>query len=483
MVKAILLGSITLLGASTAASVPTAQPQPPARPNVVILLADDMGYGDLGSYGHPSIKTPHLDRLAAQGMRFTSFVTGAWCVPSRTQLLTGRYMPRVKFGGETGADGEGGLPDSEVTLAEGLKGAGYATAMVGKWHLGYKQKKFLPPNQGFDYWFGLPYSNDYTRPWVQTDEPLALYRGTEIVTHPIDQDTLTIDQTNEAVTLIERYAGKAQPFFLYVAYSMPHLPVNTTGKFRGQSAAGLYGDVVETIDWSVGQVLEALTRHGLTDKTIVFFASDNGPWLNPPKRMLQAGNELWHAGSPGPLRGSKATTYEGGTRVPAMIRWPGHVPPNQVSDALVAMPDIYRTFLEVGRATLPDHPLDGYDLVPFLTGRTRASPRNEYFYFFHGELEAMRQGAWKLRIAGGQPELFNLQLDPGERYNRADEKPEIVDQLERRMRQFADEVGSTIRRAAKASRNDRTARRATSRFAGSPRTPCHRPPSLPGRPC
>lgn len=449
-----LLSGVTLLGASTLASGPSLQRQPPARPNVVILLADDMGYGDLRSYGHPSIETPHIDRLAAQGIRFTSFVTGAWCVPSRTQLLTGRYMPRVKFGGATGANGDGGLPDSEVTLAEGLKEAGYATAMVGKWHLGYKQKKFLPPNQGFDYWFGLPYSNDYVKPWVQTDEPLALYRGTEIATHPIDQETLTVDQTKEAIALIDGYAGKAQPFFLYVAYYMPHLPVNTTARFRGQSAAGLYGDAVETIDWSVGQVLETLARHRLTDNTIVFFASDNGPWLNPPKRMLQAGNELWHSGSPGPLRGSKATTYEGGTRVPAMVRWPGRIQPNQVSDSLVAMPDIYRTVLEVGGAKLPDHTLDGHDLMPFLTGRTKASPRNEYFYFLHGELEAMRQAEWKLRVAGGQPELFNLQLDPGERYNRADDEPEIVTRLERRMRQFADEVGSQIRRAG-ASRGAR----------------------------
>lgn len=441
-----LLGSIALLSASTVASVPSMQREPATPPNIVILFADDMGYGDLGSYGHPSIKTPHIDRLASQGIRFTSFVTGAWCVPSRTQLMTGRYMPRVDFGGGTGADGEGGLPDSELTLGEGLEEAGYATAIVGKWHLGYKQKKFLPPNQGFDSWFGLPYSNDYIKPWVQTDEPLALYRGTEIVEHPIDQDTLTTDQTEEAVRLIEDYAGKDQPFFLYLAYYMPHLPVNTTEKFRGQSRAGLYGDVIETIDWSVAQVLEALSQHGLTDSTIVFFASDNGPWLNPPKRMLQAGNQLWHAGSPGPLRGSKATTYEGGARVPAMMRWPGHIQPNQVSDALVAMPDIYRTLLEVGRAKLPDHPLDGYNLLPFLTGRTDESPRNEYFYFLHGELEAMRQGEWKLRLAGGEPELFNLQLDPAERYNRTDEKPEIVDQLEQKMRQFAAEVGSKIRK-------------------------------------
>jgi len=416
------------------------------RPNIVVLLADDMGYGDLGSYGHPSIKTPHLDSLASQGLRFTSFVTGVWCVPSRTQLITGRYMPRVDFGGGTGADGEGGLPDSELTLAEGLKAVGYTTGMIGKWHLGYKQKRFLPPNQGFDYWYGLPYSNDYVKPWVQTDEPLALYRGTEIAEHPIDQETLTVRQTEEAVRFIKDRADADSPFFLYLAYYMPHLPINTTEAFQGKSGAGLYGDVIQTIDWSVEQVLQALEEHRLTESTIVFFASDNGPWLNPPKRMLQAGNELWHAGSPGPLRGSKATTYEGGARVPAMIRWPVQITPNQVSDALVAMPDIYRTLLEVAGAKLPDHPLDGCDLMPFLTGQTGESPRREYFYFLNDGLEAMRQGDWKLRLAGGEPELFNMRLDPAERYNRAADEPSVVEQLERKMVEFAKEVGTTVRR-------------------------------------
>src|SRR5690606_15441342 len=201
------------------------------------------------------------------------------------------------------------------------KEAGYATGMAGKWHLGYKQKKFLPPNQGFDSWFGLPYSNDYMKPWVQTEEPSRYYRGTEMVEYPLNQDSLTIRYTEEAVSFINTHAGKSQPFFFYLAYNMPHLPVRTAERFRGKSKAGLYGDVIQTIDWSVEQVLAALDEQGISDNTIVFFASDNGPWINMPERMQQAGNELWHAGSPGPLRGFKGTTYEGGQRVPAMIRW------------------------------------------------------------------------------------------------------------------------------------------------------------------
>lgn len=412
------------------------------RPNIVILFADDMGYGDLGCYGHPSIRTPNIDALAGQGIRFTSFVTGSWCVPSRTQLLTGRYMPRVKFDGGTGADGKGGLPDSELTLAEGLKNAGYVTGMAGKWHLGYKRDKFLPPNQGFDSWFGMPYSNDYVKPWVQTEEPLALFRGTEIVEHPVEQTTLTTRYTEEAVEFIRAHAGGEAPFFFYLAYNMPHLPIHPADQFRGKSRAGLYGDVIETVDWSVGQVLEALREEGLAENTIVFFASDNGPWLNLPDRMLQAGNQPWHAGSPGLLRGSKGTTYEGGPRVPAMIRWPGHIPAGRVTDELVASPDIYRTLLGAAGATLPDHTLDGHDLMPFLTGQRSVSPRKEYGYFLHDTLEAMRIGEWKLRVVDEAPELFNLKIDPSERYNRSKDHPEIVEEIWSEMVKLAEETGA-----------------------------------------
>lgn len=413
------------------------------KPNVVILFTDDMGYGDLGCYGHPRIKTPNIDQLAAEGMRLTSFVTGAWCVPSRTQLMTGRYMPRVQFGGGTGSDGTGGLPDSEVTLAEALSDAGYSTHMIGKWHLGYKQKKFLPVNQGFDTWFGLPYSNDYIKPWVQTDEPLGLYRGEEMVEHPFDQDPLTQRYTKEAVELIEQRSSD-QPMLLYLAYAMPHLPLHVSDEFRGKSEFELYGDVIEELDWSVGQILAALKQQDMAENTLVFFASDNGPWVDMPPRMQQAGNELWHAGSAGPLRGSKGSTYEGGTRVPAIVRWPGTVEPGQVSPQLVGMPDIYRTLLAVAGADAPDHPVDGYDLTAFLSGKEDRSPRSEYFYF-RGQLEAARVGEWKLRTASGSPELFHMVTDPFERINRAESEPDKVVELTARMKEMAEEVGTRVR--------------------------------------
>jgi arylsulfatase A-like enzyme len=415
-------------------------------PNIVVMLADDMGYGDLQCYGHPLIRTPRIDALAAQGIRFTSFVAAPWCVPSRTQLLTGRYMARIDFKGATGSDGKGGLPDAEWTAAEALHDAGYRTHMIGKWHLGYKQKKFLPVHQGFDTWFGLPYSNDYTKPWVQTNEPLGLYRGDAMVEHPFDQDTLTVRYTAEAVKIINDQPSESadrRPFFLYLAYAMPHLPIHVSKERRGKSHAGLYGDVIEEVDWSVGQVLDALEKKGIADNTLVVFASDNGPWINMPPRMQQAGNELWHAGSAGPLRGAKADTYEGGTRVPAIVRWPARIKPKQVSDELVAMLDVYRTLLAVAGAKLPKHQLDGYDLTPLLSGEVEHSPRSEYWYFMN-KLEALRSGDWKLRTTTGKSELFNLATDPGERINRAEKEPKKVAELLARMQQIAKEVGVAI---------------------------------------
>jgi arylsulfatase A-like enzyme len=355
--------------------------------------------------------------------------------------MTGRFKQRIDFGGGTGSGGQGGLPESELTLAEGLKEAGYATGMLGKWHLGYAKNKYLPTGQGFDTWFGLPYSNDMRKPWVQTEVPLNLYQDTNVVEHPVNQNTLTTRYTQKAREYIRNHAQTKKPFFLYLAYSMPHLPVRTAEKFRGKSNGGLYGDVIQTIDWSVGQVIQTLEEEGITGNTVVFFASDNGPWLNLPDRMLQAGNKPWHAGAPGPLRGAKATTYEGGARVPAMIKWPGKIKKHQVSDELVASPDIYRTMLEIGGADIPGHTLDGYNLLPFLKGETHESPRNKYYYFGRRGLEAMRKGEWKLRLAQDRVQLFNLQLDPGERFNRASEKPEIVRELRKEMEAFAGEVG------------------------------------------
>lgn len=415
------------------------------RPNIVVLFADDLGYGDLSSYGHPVIDTPHLDRLADQGTRFKAFYTGSWCVPSRAQLLTGRYMSRMDFRGGTGADGEGRLPPSEVTLAEALKSAGYSTHMLGKWHLGYKKDEYLPVGRGFDTWYGLPYSNDYRKPWVRTEEPLAMYEGTEMVEHPIDQSKLITGYTERAVRRIEEESRKAdEPFFLYLAYNMPHLPIHTAGRFRGRSEAGLYADVIETIDWSVGQILEALKRQGLARNTIVIFASDNGPWLNLPARMLQEGNRPWHQGTTGPLRGAKHTSYEGGVRVPAIIRWPGHIKAGVETDELAASQDLYVTLIEAAGGSLPEYEVDGLDLMSWLTGREPHSPRQQYAYERDGVLQAMRAGAWKLRLVDERPELFNLDSDPAERWNRAAEHPDLVEELRQKMQRYARRINAHL---------------------------------------
>jgi arylsulfatase A-like enzyme len=427
------------------------------RPNIIILFADDMGYGDLGSYGHPTIKTPNIDGLARDGIRFASFMTSPVCVPSRVQLMTGRYPPRVNLSGGTRSDGTGGLQDNEVTLAEGLQKVGYSTGMAGKWHLGYKEKKYLPTNKGFDTWLGLPYSNDYKKPWVQTEVPLGLYRNTEMIEHPVNQDSLTVRYTEEAVKFIKKYGKSDFPFFFYLAYNMPHTPIHTTEYFRGNSTAGLYGDVIQTIDWSVGQVLKALEEQGLTENTIVFFASDNGPSNDPPPRHLQGGTKHWHTGSPGLLRGWKRTNFEGGVRVPAIIRWPDHISPGQMTGELAALPDIYVTFLNVAGADLPDHKIDGFDLMPYLSGRDEESPRKEYAYFRRNELQAYRFGKWKLMLADNEPkyreeliksidwpQLYDLQNDPGERWNRADDHPEIVEQIKEKMIQLAEELDAEL---------------------------------------
>ena len=325
-------------------------------------------------------------------------------------------------------NGRGGLPDSEVTLAQALKGAGYSTAMLGKWHLGYREERFLPVNKGFDSWFGLPYSNDMIPPWVKTEVPLWLYEGTKRVEHPVDQDTLTTRYTERAVKFLERDHDK--PFFLYLAYNMPHMPVRTADRFRGTSRAGLYGDVIQTIDWSVGEVMKTLKRTGYDKNTLVIFTSDNGPWLNPPARMLQEGNLLWHAGSPGPLAGHKGTLLEGGVRVPCILRWPGRIGAGQASAEMAATLDLFATLVQAGGGSLPSHKIDGHDLRPFLFGDTNKSPRKVHYYFGSRMPGAVREGPWKLHA---DRRLFHLDIDPAERFDRAEEKPEIVAKLKAKL--------------------------------------------------
>jgi len=427
-----------------------------SKPNIIIMLTDDMGYGDVQAYGSPNIRTPKIDSLANQGIRFTSYEAAPWCVPSRAELMTGSYKPRINFEGHTGAGGRGGLPDSVLTLAEGLRQAGYATGMAGKWHLGYDPKKYLPTNQGFDSWLGLPYSNDYKPPYVDTDVPLEMYRDTTVVEYSVNQDSLTVKYTEEAIHFIRRHGGEDQPFFFYLAYNMPHMPLHTTKEFYGQSDAGLYGDVIETIDWSVGQVLQTLEEEGLADNTIVLFTSDNGPWQEAPPRMFKKpeepegtndkialGNKPWHAGSSGHLRGYKHTSYEGGTRVPAIIRWPDHIEPGQVSNELITNMDIFVTFLKEGGGEMPDYKIDGFDVMPFLTNKREHTQRDEYGYFIN-DLQAIRVGKWKLKEVEGNTQLFNLMVDPEEQYNRAGENPKIVKELRQRMHELAKDVGTGV---------------------------------------
>ena len=313
------LGLLVLLGPAALGAA--------ERPNVVLVFVDDLGYGDLGSYGHPTIRTPRLDRMAAEGIKLTSFYAAApVCTPSRAALLTGRYPIRFGLSGNFGPDSEGGLPAEERTLAEALEARGYRTAAFGKWHLG-SVPGFFPTEHGFDVFFGLPYSNDMVPPWVRTERPLHLYRDTSPTEEqPVDQSTLTRRYTEEAVRFI-RASGDG-PFFVYLPHSMPHLPVSASVPFAGTSQAGRYGDVVEELDWSVGRLLDVLREEGLEERTLVIFTSDNGPWRNMPPRMIDTDPvEPWDAGTTGSLRGAKGTTWEGGLRVPAILRWPGQDPP------------------------------------------------------------------------------------------------------------------------------------------------------------
>ena len=422
-------------------------------PNFVLLLADDLGYGDLSCYGHPTIRTPQLDRIATEGIRLTSFYAQPSCTPSRVALMTGRYPLRAGLARVLMPADTMGLPASEVTLAEVLKGRGYRTAAFGKWHLGHHDKQFFPTNRGFDEYYGLIYSNDMMPPWVQTDRPLELYRGTEAIEHPVEQSTLTERYCEEAIRFIRQ--SKGSPFFVYLAYAMPHVPLHASEKFAGRSRRGLYGDVVETIDFSVGRILEALRAEGLDDNTLVIFASDNGPWMEMGQRMLQGGYiKPWDAGSAGLLRGSKGSAYEGGIRVPCVARWPGRIPAGQVSAEMASTMDLYTTLVNLAGGTVPaDRVVDGLDIFPLLAGMGK-SPRQRFYYFAGHGLEAVRENQWKLRLCdnplasspAGQPptpELYNLDLDPAERFNVAQDHPEIVLRLAKEIRSFAQEIGAT----------------------------------------
>jgi arylsulfatase A len=441
--------SVALILVLAGQSAAEAQRKNSKRPNIIIIFADDLGYGDLSCYGHPLIRTPNLDQMAGEGIQLNSFyVAASSCTPSRAALLTGRYplrsgLPHVIFPEE-----EKGIPASEITMAEALKVQGYKTMCVGKWHLGQTQKEYMPTSQGFDHYYGLITSNDMMRPWVETDVPLRLYRDENTTEEfPVDQTTLTARYTKEAINFIKEVKG--EPFFLYFAHSMPHVPLYASDRFKGKSHGGLYGDVIEEMDWSVGAILKTLKQKNLDKNTIVIFTSDNGPWQNMPDRMFREDViKPWDAGSAGLFRGAKGTSYEGGFRVPCIVRWPGKVKVDQTSLQVATSMDLYPTLIGLAGGKIPtDIILDGEDIMPMLSGDTSFRRSKDFYYFQGKQLEAVRSGDWKLRISPFQgygntpnkelqPELYNLKSDPFEQYNRAKEFPELVSKLKEKMLRF-----------------------------------------------
>lgn len=391
---------------------------PPAPTNVVIILTDDQGYADVGCFGGKGIRTPNLDRMAREGMRFTDFYVGqAVCTASRAALMTGCYPNRVGLQGALNHQSPIGISDDETLLPELCKGRGYATAAYGKWHLGCFPK-FLPTRHGFDEWFGIPYSNDNgpLHPTMRGLPPLPLYENETVAERDPDQTQFTRRITDRAMDFIGR--NRERPFFLYVPHIMPHVPIHASAAFKGKSERGLYGDVIEELDWSVGEILAALKANGVDGRTLVVFFSDNGPFLSYGT----------HAGRAEPLREGKLTAWDGGMRSPCIVRWPGRTPAGRVCAEPVVSMDLLPTIAGLIGAPLPPKPIDGRDILPLLEGRPGAKSPHEAIYFYAGEeLQAVRAGDWKLHVAHEYLTPAGPPRSDGKPANFENMKPEGMD--------------------------------------------------------
>jgi arylsulfatase A-like enzyme len=427
-------------------------------PNFILILADDLGYGDIAPFGSQVNRTPNLDRMAREGLKLTSFYAAPVCTPSRAQVITGCYAKRVGLPHVIFPRSEIGLNPAEHTIAELLKACGYATGCIGKWHLG-DHPDFLPTRHGFDEYFGIPYSNDMGRPREPKPDdqrpPLPLVRNDTVIETlaPPDQDRLTERYTDEAVRFIR--AHRDRPFFLYLPHTAVHTPIHPGEKFHGTTYSP-FGDWVAELDWSVGRVLDTVNELKLEKDTLVIFTSDNGPWL------VQGTN----GGVAGPLRGGKGSTFEGGVREPTLAWWPGHIRAGSSCDAVAANFDFLPTFVKLAGGTLPnDRRIDGRDISPLLLGRSRKSPHEAFYYFQANKLQAVRSGPWKLVIvpragekpdAGStfQPLLYNLNAEIGERTDVAAEHPEVVRRMQKLIANMetdlgAVELGPNVRSAAR----------------------------------
>lgn len=419
------------------------------KPNVIIIFTDDQGYNDVGVFGSPLISTPNLDNMAKNGMKFTDFYSASpVCSPSRAALLTGSYPARVGVNGVLWPNIPGGLPNTELTIADMLKTQNYTTGCIGKWHLGDKDQ-YMPTAQGFDMYYGIPYSNDMSvYPQAKVSENILFREGmtidslrqdkwrggvvplteqNEIIEYPVDQTTLTQRYTRKALDFIE--TNKEEPFFLYLAHSMPHIPLYASEAFKGKSKRGLYGDVIEEIDWSVGEILKTLEALNLDKNTLVIFTSDNGPW------DLKNG----HGGSAYPLRGFKFDTYEGGMREPMIAQWKGEIPANTVCSEITSTIDILPTLAYLTNSDLPKKPIDGKNIWKLLSGKKSKSPHKKEGFYYHNKksvLEGVRVDHWKLRVVKEQIELYNLKEDISESNNVASQNPKIVKKLQKMMQNF-----------------------------------------------